>query len=153
MADLRTSASAPPPVSQQIEWACRALGEIRRQLSSVSRYGGGEITPDLLRAAVDDCPEAVFVTDRKAQIVMVNGVAARLLGSSTRELQRLTLWDITHVSVQTEFDVLWREFLRAGRQRGQYAIRHKDGSIVELVYCSQTHIIPERHATVVCAIK
>ncbi len=67
---------------------------------------------------MDDCPQSVFVTDRETQIVMVNGAAARLLGNSTRELQRLTIWDITHVSAQRDFDVLGKEFLRAGRQRG-----------------------------------
>jgi PAS domain S-box-containing protein len=136
------------PVGQHIELACRALTDIGTQLTNVARYGGGEITSGLLQAAVDDCPEAVFVTDREAQIVMVNGVAARLLGTSTRQLQRLTFWDITHVSLQNNFDVLWKQFLRSGRQRGQYAVRHEDGGMVEVAYCSQTHVIPERHVVV-----
>jgi PAS domain S-box-containing protein len=141
------------PVAQHTELACRALTEIGTQLTNVARYGGGEITPGLLQAAVDDCVEAVFVTDREAQIIMVNGAAARLLGTSTRELQRLTIWDITHVSFQTDFDVLWKQFLRSGRQRGQYAVRRKEGDIVEVAYCSQTNIIPERHVVVLRRIQ
>jgi len=86
----------------------------------------------------------VLVTDREAQIVMVNGVAARLLGTSTRELQRLTVWDLTHPDSQGEFDVLWREFLRAGRQRGVFAMRKHDGSAVEVAYCWQTDVLPNR---------
>ena len=53
-----------------------------------------------------------------------------------------------HVSVQGDFDVLWKEFLRAGRPRGQYAVRHRDGSIVEVAYCSQTNVLPDRHVIV-----
>jgi PAS domain S-box-containing protein len=128
--------------------ACEALADLRRQLTSLSRIGSGVLHPGLLQAAVDDCPEPVVVANRDAQIVMVNGVVGRLLGTSTRELQQLTIWDITHVSVQGDFDVLWKEFLRAGRQRGQYAVRHRDGSIVEVAYCSQANVLPDRHVIV-----
>ena len=106
--------------------------------------GGGDVTEGLLQAASDDCPDAVLVTNREAQIVMVNGAAARLLGVSTRELQRLTVWDVTHPDSQAEFDVVWREFLRAGRQRGIFALRRHDGSAVEVAYCGQTDVLPNR---------
>ena len=66
---------------------------------------------------------AGLVSDDTAEIRMVNGAAARLTGLSTRELQTLTVWDITHTTSQMDFDVLWKEFLRAGRQRGSYALR------------------------------
>lgn len=108
----------------------------------------GALTPGLLQAAADDCTEAVLVTDGKARIVMVNGQAARLLGVSTRELQKLTLWDITHSTYQSDFDVLWREFLRAGRQRGQSGVRHHDGSVVEVAYCAEAEVLPTRSVIV-----
>lgn len=110
--------------------------------------GGGAVTAGLLQAAIDDCADAVVVTTPRAEIVMVNGVAARLLGISTRELQTLTVWDITHTSFQSDFDVLWKEFLRAGKQRGEYAVRHADGSIVEVAYCSEVNVIPDRHISI-----
>jgi nitrogen-specific signal transduction histidine kinase len=86
--------------------ACRALEELKRQLKSIAIVGGGSPTTGLLLAAVDDCAEAVIVSDNTAEIRMVNGVAARLTGHSTRELQRLTIWDITHATSQVDFDVL-----------------------------------------------
>ena len=101
----------------------------------------GDVTFGLLQAATDDCAEAVLVTDPKARIVMVNGPAGRLLGISTRELQKLTLWDITHATYQSDFDILWKEFLRAGRQRGQYGMRHMDGSVVEVAYCAEANVL------------
>lgn len=114
----------------------------------LAKLGGGDVTPGLLQAAIDDCVDAAVITNPRAQIIMVNGVAARLLGISTRELQKLTIWDITDASFQADFDILWREFLRAGRQRGEYAVRHADGSVVEVAYCSEVHVIPDRHISI-----
>ena len=133
---------------QPTDLACEALQEIRRQLSNLARLGGGVVTPGLLQAAIDDCPDAVIVTDPRAQIVMVNGPAARLVGISTRELQQLTVWDITETTFQADFDILWKEFLRAGRQRGQYALRHAQGSVVEVAYCAEVNILGDRNISI-----
>ena len=135
-----------PP--QPTEHACDALVEIRQRLDQLARLGGGAVTPGLLQAAIDDCADAVVVTNQRAEILMVNGPAARLVGISTRELQKLTIWDITHSSSQADFDILWKEFLRAGRQRGEYAVRHTDGSLVEVAYCSAANVIPDRHISI-----
>lgn len=135
-----------PP--QPTDHACDALQHIRRHLTQLSRLGGGAVTPALLQAAIDDCVDAVVVTNQRAQIVMVNGAAARLVGMSTRELQTLTVWDITETSFQADFEILWREFLRAGKQRGQYAVRHRDGSVVDVTYCAEVNVIPERHISI-----
>jgi PAS domain S-box-containing protein len=118
------------------------LQELRRQLTDLAH--SGDVTPGLLQAAADECAEAVLITDEKARIVMVNGPAAHLLGISTRELQTLTLWDITHATHQADFDVLWKEFLRAGRQRGHYGMRHISGSVVEVAYCAETNVLAAR---------
>lgn len=141
------SARAPAPLTD-IDLACSGLQEIKRQLKSIASVGGGEPTTGLLLAAVDDCPDAVIVADDAAEIHMVNGAAARLTGLSTRELQSLTIWDITHTASQMDFDVLWKEFLRARRQRGHYAIRNRAGEAVEVAYCSEAHVLPGQHVTV-----
>lgn len=133
---------------QPLELACQSLQDIRTQLVNLARLGGGSVTPGLLQAAVDDCADAVLVTDREAQIVMVNGAAARLLGMTTRDLQKLTVWDVTHSTFQSDFDILWKEFLRAGRQRGEYALRHREGSVVEVAYCAEVNVLPDRNVCV-----
>jgi PAS domain S-box-containing protein len=90
----------------------------------------------------------VLVCDNAAEIRMVNGAAARLTGLSTRALQPLTIWDITHPSTLGDFDVLWKEFLRAGRQRGSYTIKHRDGTAVNVAYCAAVNVLPHMHITV-----
>lgn len=138
----------PSAAPSDIDLACRALEELKRQLKSIANVGGGGPTTGLLLAAVDDCAEAVIVSDNAAEIQMVNGAAARLTGFSTRELQRLTIWDITHSTSQVDFDVLWKEFLRAGRQRGSYSLRTRDGAPVEVAYCSESNVLPGQHVSV-----
>lgn len=131
-----------------VEIACRALSEIKRQMASIARVGGGEPTSGLLLAAVDDCAEAVIVCDGAAEIRMANGQAARMLGLTIRELKSLTVWDITYTTAQVDFEALWREFLRAGRQRGQYTLRTRDGLPVEVAYCAEAHLLPGQHVSV-----
>jgi PAS domain S-box-containing protein len=131
-----------------VDLACAGLQEIKRQLKTIASVGGGQPTSGLLTAAADDCPDAVIITTKDADIRMVNGATARLTGLSTRELQALTLWDITHATSQSEFDVLWKEFLRAGRQRGGFSIRHRDGEPVGVAYCSEANVLPELHVFV-----
>lgn len=150
MAQLKRSGedAARLAASKEIERCCRAVDELRLALDSILRRGGGEPTVALLVAAADDCPDAVAVCTDAADIRIVNGAAARLLGQSTRSLQALTLWDITHPSSQGDFEVLWKEFLRAGRQRGQFTMRHHDGSSVEVAYCALAGVLPHLHVTV-----
>lgn len=143
-----TATHTPLKAPQPTDLACNALQQIRRQLTQLASLGGGAVTPGLLQAAIDDCADAVVVTNPRAEIMMVNGVAARLVGISTRELQKLSIWDITDASVQADFDILWKEFLRAGKQRGEYAVRHADGSVVEVAYCSEVNVIPNRHISI-----
>jgi PAS domain S-box-containing protein len=145
--------ATPAPSSAQnkekeMELACQALQELKRELTQIARIGGGQTSEGLLLAAADNCPDAVLVTNDQAQIRMVNGAAARLVGLSTRELQSLSVWDITHAGWQGDFDVLWKEFLRSGRQRGHYALRHKDGSAVEVAYCLEANVLPHQHVSV-----
>jgi PAS domain S-box-containing protein len=146
-AKRHTTTRASRPLSD-VDIACQALVEIKRQLKTIASVGGGKPSADLLVAAVDDCVEAVIVSDDAAEIQIVNGAAARLTGLSTRELQSSTVWDISDPATQVSFDVLWKEFLRAGRQRGTYTIRNQSGGPVEVAYCAEAHVLPGRHVSV-----
>ena len=148
MAPPREPISGPLPSAADIEAACKSLQDLQRQLKSIVRVGGGEPNLALLSAAADNCPDAVIVCNNTAEIQMVNGATARLTGISTRELQTLTVWDLTHVESQGDFDVLWREFLRAGRQRGIYTMRTRDGEPVHLAYCAEVGVLDDLNISV-----
>jgi PAS domain S-box-containing protein len=140
--------SIPSASPRDVEQACHALQGVKQQLVRIAQMGGGAPSSGLLMAAADNCPEAVIITNDQAEINMVNGAAARLTGFSTRELQALTVWDITHAASQIDFDVLWREFLRAGRQRGGFVLRHRDGTAIEVAYCAEANVLPSKHVSV-----
>lgn len=135
------------PSADDIQAACRSLQELQQQVQQIVRDGGGEPLA-VLAAAVDDCTDAVIVSDNSAEIRLVNGAAARLTGFSTCELQTLTVWDLTHAASQGDFDVLWREFLRAGRQRGIYTMRTRQGDALHLAYCAEVGVLGDFNISV-----
>lgn len=147
--DLPDALDTPLP-SSDIDGVCASLLALKQQLQRIAAVGGDRRAPTegLLLAAADDCADAVIVSNDRAAIVMVNGAAARLTGISTRELQTLTVWDISDATSQGDFDILWKEFLRAGRQRGRYCLRHRDGTAVEVAYCAEANVLPQRHVSV-----
>jgi PAS domain S-box-containing protein len=128
-----------------VDLACEGLQEIKRQLKALAGMAEGEPTSSLLTAAADHCVDAVIITGKQADIRIANGVAARLTGLSTRDLQTQTLWDVTHSASQADFDVLWKEFLRAGRQRGGFSVTHRDGTEIAVAYCAEADVLPELH--------
>jgi PAS domain S-box-containing protein len=134
------------PTSPQLDVASRTLEQLRRQIADLTRVG--KVSPGLLQALVDECPEPVIIIDDDAHILLVNGLTARLVGMSTRQLQTLTSWDLTHTTYQSDFDILWKEFQRAGRQRGVFGLRHLDGSLVEVAYAAEAHVLPGRSLVV-----
>ena len=133
--------AASSPTQRDIDAVCHALETIKQTLRTITPGGGGEPGLDLLIAIAEDYPDAVIVCTPRSEIRMVNGAAVHLTGFSRRELQTLTLWDLTHSSAQGDFDVLWREFLRAGRQRGMYTLRHRSGSPLEVAYCAELRVL------------
>lgn len=138
------------PGSADITAVCRSLTTLKDQLSRRLRSGGESDATVLsaLSAMSDECPDAVIFCTPQAEIRVVNGAAARLTGYSTRDLQKLTVWDLTHGSSQEHFDVLWREFLRAGRQRGTYTLRHRDGHAVEAAYCAEAKVVGDLNVAI-----
>ena len=74
-ANRRTPSASTSPQPNDVELACLALQEIKRQPKSIASVGGGEPSADLLVAAVDDCVEAGIVADDAARIRIVNSAA------------------------------------------------------------------------------
>jgi PAS domain S-box-containing protein len=143
MAKPDRGASGRPPGPADVDAACQTLADLRRRLTQTLQSSGSEPSEDVLSTLADDCPDAVIVCTAHAEIRVVNRAAVKLTGYSIRELQTLTVWDLTPAAAQADFDVLWREFLRAGRQRGVYSLRRRDGSAIEAAYCAETRFAGE----------
>ena len=94
---------------------------------------------------------AVLIADDDARYVAANTLAVILTGYSMVELLTMSVPDLTPVPNTSEFRSLWRDFIGAGEQRGNYQLRRKDGSVIAVRYAAWAAIAPGRHVTVLSA--
>lgn len=113
-----------------------------------TRAEAGEEPLAALSSLIDALPLAVLVADDQGRYVLANASASRLTGYSTRELRRLSVWDLTPGANRRDFEVLWRAFIQQKEQRGVYPIVMKSGGVVKAAYAARAHILPHLHVSV-----
>ena len=94
---------------------------------------------------VRDLPVAALVADKTGCYVMANPGASRLTGYSADELRSMSVWDLTLPAKEHETDVLWRNFVQAGTQRGTVKLKTKKGAAVSARYVAKSHVLPGLH--------
>jgi PAS domain S-box-containing protein len=104
---------------------------VHESLQALSRY-------------LDDLPVAALVADNTGSYVAANRAAARLVGYSADELCAMSTWDLVRVD-EHEIEVLWRNFLRGGSQRGTIKLRTRKGAVMTARYASQAHVLRGYH--------
>ena len=90
-------------------------------------------------------PVAALVADKTGSYVMANPVVSRLTGYSADELRSMSVWDLTLPAKERETDVLWRNFVQAGTQRGTMKLKTKKGAVVSARYVAKSHVLPGLH--------
>jgi len=94
---------------------------------------------------VRDLRVAALVTDKTGSYVMANPGASRLTGYSADELRKMSVWDLSLPAKERETDVLWRNFVQAGTQRGTIKLKNKKGAVVSANYVAKSHVLPGLH--------
>lgn len=125
------------------------MQEARTSLSSA--------TPQLegvkrLEEVVRVHPYAVLLSDNTGRYIGANAAATELTGFSRRELLTLSMFDITPPIDEKEVALLWRAFIRIGRQEGEIVIRRRDGSHVSGRYMATSNVIPGVHVSVLAKV-
>jgi PAS domain S-box-containing protein len=92
---------------------------------------------DLLAAAVDGGPAAVFVTDGEARFLAANVAACDLVGYSLDELLELRVPAIAPVGDEPAVEEMFADLVRDGEQNGLTPIRNRNGSIILVRYYAQ----------------
>lgn len=92
---------------------------------------------------------AVLLADNTGVYIGANPAAAELTGFSRSELLALSFFDITPTGDEKDNALLWRAFLRVGRQAGEIVLRRKDGSMVTRSYMAASHVIPGVHVSII----
>ncbi len=97
------------------------------------------------KAVFDNTQDAILLADDDARYVDVNAAACELTGYSRDELLRMSVFDLTPVPHHSTGTDLWRAFIEAGQQTGEYPIRHKSGAMVVVEYRAVANIQPGLH--------
>ena|SRR5689334_22577319 len=95
----------------------------------------------------------ILIANNRARYVDVNAAAAAATGYTRQELLRMHLWDLTPIPNRALGGRLWRAFLRRGRMTGRYALRRRDGSIVEADYLAVANVLPGVHVSALSVVK
>jgi PAS domain S-box-containing protein len=101
-----------------------------------------------LGALIDALPLAALVAEDHGHYVLANVLATRLTGYSTRELRRLSVWDLTPGSAKDDFEVLWRVFIERREQWGDYQLVTKSGRVIVAEYAARANVLPHLHVSV-----
>jgi PAS domain S-box-containing protein len=94
---------------------------------------------------VHDLPVAALVTNKVGTYVVTNPAASRLTGYSADELRKMSVWDVSLPTNDRETDVLWRNFVHTGTQRGTLKLKTKKGSVLSARYVAKSHVLPGLH--------
>jgi PAS domain S-box-containing protein len=92
---------------------------------------------DVLAAAVDSGPAAVFVADAAARFVAANAAACELVGIPLEELVELRVPAIAPLGEEPAVESMFADLVRDGEQNGLTPVRHRDGSITLVRYFAQ----------------
>ena len=134
-----------------------ALSQIMQRLTQEARTTLSSATPQQeavkrLEEAVRVHPYAVLFADNTGRYIGANLAAVELTGFSRRELLAASMFDLTPPADERDVELLWRAFLRTGRQDGEITIRRRDGSQISSRYLAATNVVPGVHVSVLAKI-
>lgn len=102
---------------------------------------------DRIRTLVAPSPLAVLVADDRARYVGANEAACALTGYTESELVGMSLPDLTARVDAPVAERLWTAFIDHKRQRGDFALRLKDGSAMIVRYEAVADVVPGLHVS------
>ncbi|MEX2486311.1 MAG: PAS domain S-box protein, partial [Nitriliruptoraceae bacterium] len=102
-----------------------------------------------LQSLFEHAIDAIVLADDEGHYIEVNPAVSELTGYTRDELLRMQPADLATpdqqpADVATQFD----DFMRAGSKSGAFALRHKDGRVVETEYRTVSNIQPGVHLSV-----
>ena len=134
-----------------------ALDQVMKTLTQEARASLSNATPQReavkrLEEVVRVHPYAVLFSDNTGRYIGANAAAIELTGFSRRELLAASVFDITPPPDEKDVTLLWRAFLRTGRQEGEIVLRRRDGTHVSGRYMATTNVIPGVHVSVMAKL-
>lgn len=103
---------------------------------------------ELYRTVFDKAQDAMLVADDEARYVAANPAATTLTGFAHDELLKMTVMDLTPADSRAAGLEMWRAFLARGELGGEYRLRRKDGSFVDVEFRAVAHAASGRHLSI-----
>jgi PAS domain S-box-containing protein len=129
----------------------RSIRQLQRALTTLTTVAPPEdVVHERARALLAHLADVripVLIANNRARYVDANRAATDATGYTRDELTRMALWDLTPVPKRALGLRLWRAFLRRGKMTGRYALRRKDGEIVEADYLAVANVLPGVHVS------
>jgi PAS domain S-box-containing protein len=92
--------------------------------------------------------DAILLVDNNGKYLGANSASCALLGLSLEEVLNHDVTDFVSPATKGEVGGLWEEFLREGRQEGEFEFLHSDGSIRYAEYRAVANLLPNTHMAV-----
>jgi len=103
---------------------------------------------------VRDLRVAAMVSNKVGTYVATNAPASRLTGYSADELcNKMSVWDLTLPTNERETDVLWRNFVHVGKQRGIVKLKTKKGLVVSVRYVAKSNLLKGLHISLLQRVR
>jgi PAS domain S-box-containing protein len=99
------------------------------------------------RLLFEQANDAILVANDEGRYLDANHQAEALTGYSRNELLTMSLADLTPGEVSVRGQAMYQDFVRKGRMAGEYVIRRKDGSLVEVEF-SVTRVAPGHYQSI-----
>jgi PAS domain S-box-containing protein len=100
---------------------------------------------ELLRAAFDAAPDAIYLIDDDRRFIDLNEAGARLLGSTREAILAREFGDYSRGEMRLRTDVLWERLRKHGTVTFRHVITSADGVPRQVDVHGRADFVPGRH--------
>jgi PAS domain S-box-containing protein len=101
-----------------------------------------------LQESLEALDVSALAADNTGRYVAANARATALTGYSRGELLQMSVRDLTPAMRHDASGELWRRFIQAGAQSGDYVLERRDGTSVSVHYAAYASVAPGVHVSV-----
>jgi PAS domain S-box-containing protein len=101
-----------------------------------------------LQRSLEELQVTALAADNTGRYVAVNAQATTLTGYTRSELLQMAVKDLTPAFRHDESGDVWRRFIQAGAQSGDYVLERRDGASVTVHYAAYASVAPGVHISV-----
>ena len=97
------------------------------------------------RALFENSHDSILISDDNGTYVDANPAAAEVFGITVEQIIGKSLYDFIEVERGSSTEQLWRDFIDAGFQQGEFEILRPDGQVRVLEYSAVANVQPGQH--------